>query len=136
VTVPPELVIVDDTAVVTLTGEHQITQAAQKVTEYLVFAREHKLRKLLIDASQTTLVGERTKAAQYFRVQEWARAAEGEVRLAVVLPAASSDPTRFGVTVAANSGLIGDVFVDRAAAEQWLQRGQGAQHPVRKTPPD
>lgn len=129
----PDLVIAGDIAIVTFTGEHQISQAAQKVTEYLVMARERRLRKLLVDASGATLVGERTKAAQYFRVQEWARAAEGEVRFALVLAPGNVDPSRFGVTVAANSGLIGDVFTNRADALEWLQRGQGAQHPVRKT---
>jgi hypothetical protein len=134
VTTPPDITIADDTLIVRFSGEHVISDAAGRVTEYIVMARDRKLRKLLIDASKASLVGERTKAAQYFRVQEWARAAEGAVRLAMVLPPVNIDPQRFGVTVAQNSGLIGEVFTSEADALEWLQRGQGAQHPVRKLP--
>ena len=131
----PDIDVVGDTAVLRFTGESPISKAAARITDALIFARDHKLRKLLVVATQVTLVGERSMAATYFRVQEWARASEGFVRLAMVIPPDMIDPRRTGRTMAANSGLVGEVFTSEAEALEWLGRGQGAQNPVRKTPP-
>ena len=57
---------------------------------------------------------------RYFLVEKWARTANGAVRLALVIRPHMIDPQKFGVTVAVNRRLIGDVFVTEASAIAWL----------------
>ena len=52
--------------------------------------------------------------------EAWAMAAGGRVRLALVAPPEHIDPGKFGVTVAANRGMVRDVFVAEAEAIAWL----------------
>ena len=124
-TQPPDLQIEDGMAILRFTGEHLMSRAAEQVTEALIFARENGIRQLLAEASTATFVGESAPAAIYFRIQEWARAAEGFVKLALVFPESGRSESRsFGLTVAANSGLIADVFHSEQDAREWLARGQ------------
>ena len=53
-------------------------------------------------------------------VREWAAAAKGAVRLAMVVQAELIDPQNFGVLAARNAGLIGNVFTEEPQARAWL----------------
>ena len=52
-------------------------------------------------------------------MREWARAAGGAVRLAMVARPEMIDPQKFGVTVAANIGLNADVSTSDEEALHW-----------------
>lgn len=103
------------------TGQCTLKQAVDWVTSAIAFAREQRIRKLLAVTSdlsgfQSPSVGER-----YYFIKEWAQAARGFVRLAIVARPEMIDREKFGVTVAANSGLISDIFVSEQEALAWLQ---------------
>jgi hypothetical protein len=51
---------------------------------------------------------------------EWAMAAKGAIKIALVLRPDMIDPQRFGTTVARNRGLHLDVFASEAEALAWL----------------
>ncbi len=53
-------------------------------------------------------------------VREWAAAAQGALRLAMVLQAELIDPQKFGMVAARNAGLVGDVFTEEPQARAWL----------------
>jgi hypothetical protein len=110
--------ILADTAVLRLVGTIPLRDAASRVTDAILYARTQGVGKLLVDASMLDYSGEVTVAGSYFRIQEWARASEGHVRVAIVVR--RLDPRRFGETVAANSGLIGRAFTTDAEALEWL----------------
>jgi hypothetical protein len=132
-TVPSDLQIEDGMAILRFTGDHVMSRAAERVTEALIYAREHGIGQLLADASTATFVGETAPAAIYFRVQEWARAADGFVKLALVFPDSGRGESRsFGLNVAANSGLIAQIFHTEREAREWLGRGQAASNHVRQ----
>jgi hypothetical protein len=125
-TAPPGLEVVDDLAVLKFHGEHALQGSVRRITEALIYARERQIPKLLIHALEATTVGKATVSGVFFQVQEWARAADGMVRVAFVLPPQMIDPKRFGVTVAANSGLMGEVFGSEDEALRWLHRAPSA----------
>ena len=58
-------------------------------------------------------------------MRRWARAADGRLRMALVLPARYIDPERFGVAAAINYGLTGNVFEQEHEAREWLAAHQG-----------
>ncbi|MDX1440414.1 MAG: hypothetical protein R3284_10985, partial [Rubricoccaceae bacterium] len=58
-----------------------------------------------------------------FFIHEWAEAAHGAVRVALLARPEMLDPERFGVTVAANLGFTADAFTSEEEALAWLESG-------------
>lgn len=54
-------------------------------------------------------------------VRAWAEAAQGMLRVAIVVSPEFVDPEKFGVIAAANFGLVGNVFDSEAGALAWLE---------------
>jgi hypothetical protein len=63
-----------------------------------------------------------TLAARYLFMKEWARAAKELVYIAIAPRSEMIDARKFGATVAANAGLILDVFTTEEQALAWLLR--------------
>jgi hypothetical protein len=104
------------------TGEMTLFRAVQLVTAAIVRTRENGIRNLLINVSHLTGFDSPDVVTRYHFVQEWANAAAGAVRIVFVARPELIDPRKFGVTVAANSGLETEVFVTEAEALQWMER--------------
>jgi hypothetical protein len=115
-------VIRDGYAVFRPTGQISIEGAVDLVTRAIAFARERKIQKLLINISNLTGFESPSVARRYFFVHDWARAAAGVVCVALVTGPEMVDRKKFGVTVAANFGLAGDVFTTEEEALIWLHR--------------
>lgn len=106
------------------TGQVSLEQAVQLVTSAITHARGHSFAKLLIDVSVLTGFAPPSITQRYFFVQEWARASRGNVRIALVARKEMIDPNKFGVTVAANFGLVADVFISEEEALAWLRKDE------------
>lgn len=102
------------------TGQMSLAEIVEAVAAAIAMARERDIRKLLVDASRASGFGYPSLGSRYFAVHDWAEASGGVVRIAVVLPSGIADPEKFGVTVAGNAGLIGDVFSSEDEALAWL----------------
>ena len=102
------------------TGRLRLQQIVDLITEAFVTARERRIPRLLIVTTGTDPIAPPTVAERYLIIEEWARAAQGVVRTAFVLRPEIIDPQRFGLTVAANRGLVGNVFTTEEDARVWL----------------
>jgi hypothetical protein len=60
-------------------------------------------------------------------VREWAQAADGRLRIAMVARPEYIDPERFGIVAAGNFGLAGQVFEREADAIAWLHDERAAE---------
>ena len=118
---PDHFEIMGDLAVSRLTGHMSLDQAAQMVIAAIALAREKGIGKLLVVASDLTGFGPPSVLSRLIFVKEWASAAGGAVCVALVARPEMIDREKFGVTVARNRGLIGDVFVSEDEAMAWLQ---------------
>lgn len=78
------------------------------------------MRNLLVVTSDLTGFEPPSIFDRYDFVRKWARVAGGAVRVAMVARPEMIDPRKFGVTVAANHGLIADVFESEDEALAWL----------------
>ncbi len=96
-------------------------KAVAMVTDAIVFARDQGLRKLLVNTKGLTGFESPGLGERYFFVHEWARASAGAVRIAMVLRADMIDPHKFGITAAANAGLVADVFSFEDMALAWIR---------------
>ncbi len=121
---PEHFEIMENHAVFRPIGQVSLQQAVEMVTAAIGFARARDIRKLLVITSDLTGFEPPTITTRYYFVKEWAEASRGAVRVALVAQPEMIDPRKFGVTVAANSGLIGDVFASEEEALAWLQNAR------------
>lgn len=95
-------------------------EAVELIDRAIAFARDQGLDELLVDITGLTGFDPPTLAERYSLIQQWAETAAGRLRLAMVARPEMVDPQKFGVTVAANRGLVADVFTSEPEAEAWL----------------
>lgn len=118
---PEQLEILADHSIFRPTGQISLDAAVQLVTSAITFAREQHIRKLMVVTTGLTGFKPPDIVTRYFFIHEWARAAAARVCVAVVARPEMIDPHKFGIIVAANAGLISDVFESEEKALAWLQ---------------
>jgi hypothetical protein len=101
-------------------GSVSLDAAVDVVSAALEYAREQGARDLLVNLTSLTGFESPNLFQRFALIEKWVVAAGGVVRLAMVVRPELIDPGRFGVTVAANRGLVCDVFVSEEKAEIWL----------------
>jgi len=97
-----------------------MVESVELMTRAIAFCREQKIRKLLVDGSGLTQLTPPTLVDRFLMVEDWARAARGMVIVAMVWPPKLIHPQKFGIRVAADLGLRGDVFISKNAAMACL----------------
>ena len=118
---PEQFEILADHSIFRPTGQISLDHAVQLVTSAITFARKQHIRKLMVVTTGLTGFKPPDIVTRYFFIHEWARAAAARVCVAVVARPEMIDPQKFGVIVAANAGLISDVFESDEKALAWLQ---------------
>ena len=102
------------------------TEAVALVADAITYAREVGASELLVNTTRFT--GKYgfeppNTTERYLVAEKWALATGGRLRVAVVARQEMIDRRKFGVTVAANRGAVGDIFRTEAEALTWLDRG-------------
>ena len=93
----------------------------QLLTSANTFAREQHSRKLMVVTTGLIGFNPPDHFTRYFFIHEWIRAAASGVCVAVAARPEMIDPQKFGAKVAANVGLISDVFESEEKALAWLR---------------
>lgn len=116
----PSLEMVDGVPVVRLVP-------TQRLLDHAIDAATGVIRRMVAEGQPHLLVDARAASFdapslvdRLRMVRQWAEAAGGRVRIAVVAPPEFIDPERFGVVAAGKFGLAGQVFEDQAEAIAWL----------------
>jgi len=115
-----------DYAVFRMEPSHDQVAVVQAVTAAIAAARAEGARKLLVDLRATDGMVPPTLAQRDMLVTMWARAAAGEVVVAVVAPPSLLDAERVGEMIAAAAGMLAEGFDDMDAARAWLRRQHAA----------
>jgi len=104
-------------------GECSLVEAVDLITSAIAYCRDQSIDKLLVDV--TGLVGVATPSLvdRFLMVEEWAREGKGVVVVAMVARAEYIHPKKFGVKVAADFGLVLDVYTSETDAFRWLSSG-------------
>ena len=103
-----------------LSGHGPLEEAAGKVVEVITYAREQRMRKLLIDTTKWTGHDSPDTLDRYQWATAFSDAARSAVKVAMVVRPELMDPEKFEVTVARNRGLRGNVFDSEKEALAWL----------------
>jgi hypothetical protein len=101
-------------------GNVSLHQATRLVTKAIGFARHHGIGSMLVNVSKLTGFDSPNLGERYWFIKDWAQEASGLVRLAVVARPEMIDPHKIGVVMAANAGLVSNVFSKESEAIEWL----------------
>lgn len=124
---PLRLEWLEDVPVARLADTHRVfEEAVDLFTEAVRVALEDGQPHLLMDTRDAAFPSP-SLAGRLHMVRQWAEAADGRLRIAMVAPASFIDPERFGVVAAANFGLVVQVFVEPADAIAWLREEREAE---------
>jgi hypothetical protein len=104
-------------------GVVSLDMASNLIASAILFAREQKIRRLLVDATQLTGFHSPSVAERYWIARKWAKESKNMVEAAFALQRYLIDPERFGVQVAINLGMRADVFESSSDALSWLLSG-------------
>jgi hypothetical protein len=102
-------------------GQCTLVEAVDLVASAIAYCRGHGVRKLLVDATGLSGMAIPTLVDRFLAAEEWAQRAEGMVAVALVVHPEYIHPKRFGVRVAADFGLVADVYTAADAALKWLR---------------
>jgi len=112
---------IGDISVSRLNGKVTLEQMVQQVTDVIFQARKQQIRKLMLVTAGLTGFKLASVAERYFYVTQWAEAAGGMMRVAVVTRAERIDADKFGIMVAENLGVTSNVFASEEEAVAWLK---------------
>jgi hypothetical protein len=115
-----QLEMLGDIAVFRVSGDIAFAAAMQSITVALDSARRQHVAKFLVVILELSTMAPPSTVTRHVLAREWASAAGGSMRVALVTTAEMIDPQKLGVMVARNFGAIADVFTSEADAIAWL----------------
>ena len=81
------------------------------------------MNRLLVNVTGLTGVPIPSLVDRFLMIEEWAKEAKGMVLLVLVVHAEYIHPEKFGVRVAADFGLVANVYTSETDAFKWLLSG-------------
>lgn len=101
-------------------AETSLAEAIEFVNRAILFAREQQIKRLFVDTTNLTGFGPPKIFERYFLAERFAATAQGQLKVAILARPEMIHPEHFGVLVARNRGLYGDVFSSETEALGWL----------------
>ena len=83
-------------------------------------ARKNELRDLLVDTTTLTGFSSPDRFHRFLAAVAWSEESKGSVRLAMVARAEVIHPQKYAVTIAADLGLVSNIFTAEVKARAWL----------------
>ena len=125
---PDQLDIVDDIGQIRIRGEYSLVDVVNAVTGAIAHCRDRGIPKLLVDGTGIVGVPIPSLVDRFLMAEEWALEAKSMVVVVLVVHAKYIHSQKFGVKVAADFGLVLDVYTSEREALQWLTRGVQPSH--------
>jgi len=112
-------------------GECTLVEAVALVTSAIEYCRNHGVAKLLVDVSGFVGLSIPTLVDRFLMAEEWAQTGKGRVVVAMVARPEHIHPKKFGVRVAADFGMVADVFTSERDALKWLSSVTQPKHAIK-----
>jgi len=106
-------------------GSVSFDEAVALVRAAIAAARRHQVRNLLVNTTALTGFSSPNTFERFLAAVAWAEESRAGVYLAMVARAEMIHPQKFGVLVAANRGLVSNIFTTEAEARAWLDAWDG-----------
>jgi CheY-like chemotaxis protein len=106
-------------------GSVSFEKAVTLVRSAIAAAKRRKIKDLLVNMTGLTGFAAPDTFQRFLMAVEWADEARLGVRLAMVAREEMIHPQKFGVLVAANRGMVSNVFPTELEARAWLTKSEG-----------
>ena len=100
-------------------------EAVALVRAAIAAARRNQVRNLLVNTTELTGFPSPDVFERFLAAVAWAEEGRACVHLAIVARAEMIHPEKFGVLVAANRGLVSNIFTTEVEARAWLDAWDG-----------
>jgi hypothetical protein len=101
-------------------GECTLVEAVALVTSAIVYCRDRGVARLLVDVTGLDGLAIPSLVDRFLMAEEWAHEGKGKVVAAMVARPEYIHPKKFGMRVAADLGMVADVFTSEGDALKWL----------------
>jgi hypothetical protein len=101
-------------------GECSLVEAVDLINRAIAYCRDQRVAKLLVNGTGLVGVSIPSLVDRFLMVEEWAQKAKGMVVVVLVIQAEYIHPEKFGVKVAADFGLMADIYTSETDALKWL----------------
>jgi len=105
-------------------GECSLVEAVDLIGSAIGYCRNRRIARLLVNGTDLVGVSVPTLVDRFLMVEEWAHKASGFVIVVLVIDAKYIHPEKFGVKVAAEFGLMCDVYDSESHALKWLSSAE------------
>jgi hypothetical protein len=105
-------------------GECSLVEAVDLIGSAIGYCRNRRIARLLVIGTDLVGVSVPTLVDRFLMVEEWAHKASGFVMVVLVIDAKYIHPEKFGVRVAAEFGLMCDVYDSESHALKWLSSAE------------
>ncbi len=112
---------IDEIAVLRMLGRYTLPTGIEIIRKGIVQARDRRISRLMVVITETAGYGVPSLSMRLAMMREWADAANGFVRIVMVCRPEFIDPHKFGVMMAANFGMVANVFDTEDEAIGWLR---------------
>ena len=103
-------------------AEVPLADAVDMIDEAVRFCRENGHQLLFIDIRKLKGFPSPSTTDRFWLMKKWAESAGGDVVISMVAPPEIIDEEKIGVTMAANRGLVANIFAAESEAIEWLLR--------------
>ncbi len=119
---PEHLAVIEGICQFRPRGECSLVEAVDLINSAIAYCRDQRVAKLLVNGTGLVGVPVPSLIDRFLMVEEWAQKAKGMVVVVLVIQAEYIHPEKFGVKVAADFGLMADVYTSETDALEWLLR--------------
>lgn len=117
---PRHLSLTDGFALFAPEGEMSLEAAVEMISGAIKYCRANHIDGLLVDARELYGFPHPSVTDRYWFIRKWAEESAGHVVLSLIQRPEMIDPEQIGITIAANAGLIANVFENETEARHWL----------------
>jgi len=113
---------IGDIAVFRIVGKYTLPAGIELIRKGIAQARAQRITRLMVVVTETAGYDVPSLSMRLSIMRLWADAAGGSVRLVIVCRPEFIDPHKFGVTMAADFGMVANVFDTEDEAMGWLRQ--------------
>ena len=122
---PDKLVLEEGRGIYRPVGSVSFDETVALVRAAIAAARSNQVRSLLVNTTALTGFTSPDQFERFLAAVAWAEESRAGLHLALVARAEMIHPQKFGVLVAANRGLVSNIFTTEAEAHAWLDAWDG-----------
>ena len=122
---PDNFVLEEGRALYRPVGSVSFDEAVVLVRAGIAAARRNRVRNLLVNTTALSGFSSPQQFERFLAAVAWAEESMGGVHLAMVARPEMIHPQKFGVLVAANLGLVSNIFTTEVEARAWLDAWDG-----------